>query len=219
MKTKQTTLGLLVIVAGIVIFLANINFGTTRSILADWWPLALIVTGIYLLWSNARSYVWPLVLMGSGGILLLKTLKIADVDFGTLIIPLILLLVGTSIIVSALRRQRQPTISNDDSMTAILGGTTSRNVSDNYEGAMVTAIMGGVELDISRATIKNEAILSVNIIMGGLELRVADDVQIINRTQSILGGVENKTAPTTQKNNPRLVIEGLILMGGIEIKR
>jgi len=221
MKAKQTTLGILVILAGAIVLFVNTNTGPARELAADWWPLTFIVAGLYMLWVNARNYVWPIILMLIGGVTLLRTLGIADVNLGTLIAPVILLGIGVSIIISARGSANQGHNSTtEDSVTAILGGSSSRNTSTAYTGGTVTALMGGAELDLSRATVKDHAVLRVNIVMGGLELRVADNVQIINRTQSILGGIEDKTIPVAaNKANPSLTIQGLVLMGGIEVKR
>lgn len=216
---KQTVLGLLIITAGVVALLANTNVGSTRAIVQDWWPLTVIVAGAYMLWVNARNYVWPLIVMGFGTVMLLNTLDVADVNVGALIFPALLVGVGLSIIYTAQSSQRKITeTKGSDSVTAIMGGSTSKNTSDDYTGGTVTAIMGGVEFDMSKAIIKKQAVLGVSIVMGGLELRVAEDVKIVNRTQSLLGGLEDKTS-TTAKTGPTLVIEGLVLMGGIEIKR
>jgi predicted membrane protein len=216
---KQTVLGLLIIAAGVAVLLSNNNVGATRAIIEAWWPSALLITGAYMLWVNVRSYVWPLIVMGTGLVLLLKTLNIADVNISGLIFPVILLGVGVSVIVSARGSKKHIVQTNsNDNVAAIIGGSSSKNTSNDYLGGTIMALMGGVELDLSKATIKKEAVITATVVMGGLELRVADNVKIINRTQSLLGGVEDKTSPTG-KTGPSLTIEGLVLMGGIEVKR
>ena len=79
--------------------------------------------------------------------------------------------------------------------------------------------MGGVELDLSRATIKKEASINVFVMMGGVEVRVPDNVIVKNRATLFLGGIEDNTRPEEGKNNPILYIDGSIVMGGVEIKR
>jgi hypothetical protein len=219
MNTRQTTLGISVIVAGIIVFLANINFGMARELVADLWPVILIVAGIFMLWGNPRNYVWPLVVSAIGVMLLFNTLGVADVNVGSLIFPVILLGIGVSIIRGANGHFKSIKTESSEDTSAFLGGSSARNTSDDYKGGAISALMGGIELDLSHATIKKEAVLHVSILMGGLELRVADDVIVVNRTQAILGGVENKTLPQKRENAPTLVIEGSIIMGGIEVKR
>lgn len=219
MKTKQTTLGLLIVTAGVLVFLANADVAGVRDWLADWWPLAIAIVGAYMLWVNPRNYVWSLIVMAVGVITLLKTLDVADLNVGMLILPAILVGVGLNMVVAANTSRQHIETKGEDKMLAVLGGSTARNNSSDYTGGSVAAVLGGAELDLSRATIKKEAVLSVSIVMGGLELRVSDNVRIVNRTQSILGGVEDKTRPTDAKANPTLIIEGMVLMGGVEVKR
>ena len=219
MNKRQVTLGTGIILAALIVFLANINFGVTRSLLDAWWPVVIIAAGAYTLWGNPRRYVWPLVVMAIGLMLLLSTLSIANVDIGTLIFPVILLGIGVSIIRGATGHYKTVKSHVTEDTSAFLGGSSARNTSDDYTGGSATAFMGGVELDLSRATIKKEAVLHVSILMGAVELRVADDVIVINRAQTILGGIENKTLPIKSPNAPKLILEGSIVMGAVEVKR
>lgn len=219
MKSKQSILGLLIIIAGVLVLLGNLNFGATRDIIEHWWPLAIVVAGLFMLWSNPRNYVWALIVMLIGAMTLFRALGIADFSISSLVFPLILVGLGLNIIVAANTSRRKAEFKNEDNIMAVLGGSSSRNTSDNYTGGSVSAFMGGAELDLSKAVIKDQAVLTVSLIMGGLEVRVPENVRVVNRTQSILGGIEDKTRPLESKSTPTLVIEGMVLMGGIEIKR
>lgn len=219
MKAKQATLGLLVIIAGVLILLSNINVTPVRDFVGDWWPLAIIIVGLYSLWGNPRQYVWPMIIIVAGLALLLNTLGVAHVSVGSLIIPLILFGVGINIMTNARARKFSTVSQSDEDITAILGGSSSKNTSDDYKGGVITAFMGGVELDLSKARINKDAVLRVSVVMGGIDLRVADNVVILNRTQSILGGVDIKGQPSPSKSAPTLTIEGQVVMGGVDVKR
>lgn len=219
MKTKQATLGALVIVAGIIVLLSNINVGPVRDFLNHWWPLAIIIAGLYMFWSNPRYYVWPLVIVIVGGSLLLNTLDVADIQLGTLIVPLILLAVGISILTNSRGKRHSDAETSEEDIVAILGGSSSKNTSDNYSGGAITAILGGVELDLSKAKIGKGAVLHVSVVMGGIDLRVPEDVIVLNRVQAILGGIDVKGQPAPSKTASTLTIEGQIIMGGVDIKR
>lgn len=219
MKAKQASLGLLVIVAGILILLSNINIVPVRDFVTSWWPLAIVIAGLYTLWGNPRRYVWPMIIIVVGLALLLNTTGVAHVSVGAIVVPLILFGVGVNILTNARGRKMKPATSSDEEIVAILGGSSTKNASDNYTGGVATAILGGVELDLSKARIEHEAVLRVSVVMGGIDLRVADDVVVVNRTQSILGGVDVKTQPSVSKGAPILVIEGQIIMGGVDVKR
>jgi len=219
MKAKQATLGLLVILAGALILLSNINIAPVREFVSDWWPLAIVIAGIYSLWGNPRQYVWPMIIIVVGAALLLNSLGVAHVSVGALIFPLILFGIGINILTNSRARRLTTGAKSDEEIVAILGGSSSKNTSDDYHGSVITAILGGVELDLSKVKIEKEAILRVSVVMGGIDLRVPDDVVVINRTQSILGGIDVKSQPVPTKSAPTLTIEGQIIMGGVDVKR
>ena len=67
----------------------------------------------------------------------------------------------------------------------------------------------------------DQAVIDVNVVCGGLEVRVPDNWTITNRAVTIFGGVEDKTAqsqlePTAK--SPHLVITGSVVFGGISLR-
>ena len=83
-------------------------------------------------------------------------------------------------------------------------------------GAQAQNIVG-VELDFRNATMEgNEAKIDVSALMGGIDIRVPGSWVVINRVSAILGGVDDNT--TSHDGNKRLVVEGTVLMGGLDIK-
>ena len=103
----------------------------------------------------------------------------------------------------------------DDS--AFLGGVTRKYSSANFRRGEAEAIMGGIDLDFRDATIEgDEARLDVTAIMGGVKVRVPRTWIVVNRVTPILGGVDDNT--DSVDGSKRLVIEGTVLMGGLEIK-
>lgn len=219
MKAKQATLGFLVILAGILILLSNINVVPVKDFVNAWWPLAIVIAGLYTLWGNPRQYIWPMVIIVVGLSLLLNTTGVAQVSVGAIVMPLILFGFGVSILTNSRSRRVTSVTKADEEIVAILGGSSSKNTSEHYKGSVITAMMGGVELDLSKVKIDKEAVLRVSVVMGGIDLRVPEDVVVINRTQAILGGIDVKSQPSSSKDMSTLVIEGQIIMGGIDVKR
>jgi predicted membrane protein len=100
--------------------------------------------------------------------------------------------------------------------TAILGGIERRINSSAFRNAEASAFMGGVKLDFRDAVMEgNEARLDVQAIMGGVEIHVPRTWTVVNRVNSVLGGVEDHSRSTD--SGKRLVIDGTVLMGGLEI--
>lgn len=218
---KKSIIGLLFIVLAGLILASNFGFKPADAILDNWWPIVIIILGLLMLTKNKASWVWSLLTIGIGATLLVENITGMDVNLSTFIVPVILLALGFSIILGN-DKKHLLNIKNDndvDDITAILSGSESVNTSKDYKGGVITAIMGGVELDLSKAVIDKAATLNVTAIMGGIELRVADDVIVKNKAMCLLGGIEDKTKPNANAKAPILYIDGTVIMGGIEIKR
>jgi hypothetical protein len=52
---------------------------------------------------------------------------------------------------------------------------------------------------------------------GGIEIKVPDEWEVVNRGNAFLGGFEDKTRPLPGANR-RLVVTGTAIMGGVEVK-
>ncbi len=215
---NRTLTGTALVLLGIVLLLANLNIWGMQGLLASWWPIIVIVTGLLLYLNDSRNYVWAFLVTGIGTVLLLKTLNIAQVDVGDLIVPGVIIAIGTSVLMRNRLRTAGVQSSNED-ITAVLSGVTHRNTSDDYRGCELTAVMGGVELDLSKATVAHEAVIDVFVLMGGLELRVPENVIVKSKAVCILGGVEDKTNPADAVKAPVIYLDGTVIMGGVEIKR
>jgi predicted membrane protein len=79
--------------------------------------------------------------------------------------------------------------------------------------------MGGVKLDLSNATMaRDTAVIDVFALMGGTEIFVPRDWDVTVRVVSLMGGCSDKRRPATGPATRHLVIRGMAVMGGVEIK-
>ncbi len=104
--------------------------------------------------------------------------------------------------------------------TSVFGNVKKVVVSKNFRGGEIVAIMGGAEVDLSKADIGGRVRLEATNIMGGTELIIPSDWDIQSNIVAVLGGVEDKRDPRFLRTEPGkiLVLEGVCLLGGIEIK-
>ena len=111
------------------------------------------------------------------------------------------------------RSNGEPTFSD----TAILGGVERHSSSQAFRSAEATAFMGGVELDFREAIMEgDEAKIDVTAIMGGVDIRVPRTWTVVNHVTPVMGGVNDHSHAID--SNKRIIIEGTVLMGGLEIK-
>ena len=96
-----------------------------------------------------------------------------------------------------------------------------RQVTGAFAGAEATAIMGGVELDLRYSAMDaDEVIIDTFALWGGIEIWVPMHWEIVSQGLPLMGAFEDKTHVTTHGGNrqPRLIVRGVAIMGGVEIK-
>jgi len=101
---------------------------------------------------------------------------------------------------------------------ALMGGLSRKSTTDDFRGGEFAAVMGGVEVDLRGASIQgDEARIEAFAFWGGIEIWVPPDWQVISKGIAFLGAFEDnsRSEPNASK---RLVVNGLALMGGVEIK-
>ena len=78
--------------------------------------------------------------------------------------------------------------------------------------------MGRCEIDLRTASIMTpfQPVLEVFAMWGGVEIKVPTDWTIVSQVDPIMGGYEDDTLPPREASK-RLVIRGLVIMGGIEV--
>ena len=222
--TPKLVVGLAIIVAGLVLTLDNLNLIEAHTIF-KLWPLVLVAMGIAKIrqeGSGGGMGGWFLVL--AGAFLLLFTF--ARGHLAEALAPMLVVGLGILIVIKALKQNRgvPPELARSDDFiqgTAIFGGFKRRVLTQAFKGGELTAIFGGYEVDLRGAALENgQARIDVFVLFGGGEIRVPDGWEIVNRATAIAGALNDSThhGPSSTESRPRLVITGLILFGGTEVK-
>lgn len=102
---------------------------------------------------------------------------------------------------------------------AMLSGHELRPVSRPFRGADLSAIMGGIKLDLTSARMEGDrAVIEVFAFWGGVEIYVPPDWTVTSEVTTLLAGFIDKRRPTTVVPTKHLVVKGMIVMAGVEIK-
>lgn len=225
MRSFNTRLifGLIVISLGVLFMLDNLGILDSGDVLR-WWPVALIAYGASRLFGvGSRTNLTTALLFITGGSwMLLHNLGFLRVGIGALW-PLMLVLVGFAMVSGAARRARGGPAPGDASATlnafAFWSGSERRIVSQDFHGGDVTAIMGGHQIDLRQARSPDgTAVIDLLVWMGGVDLTVPEDCRVALEAVAIMGGVQDQTRSTMVEKKQTLILRGLILMGGVEIK-
>jgi predicted membrane protein len=228
--TPQLVLGLLIIVVGVLFTLDNLYILPIGNILR-FWPLALMAIGLAKFFDSDHpaGFIAAALFFGIGSILLLQNLNVFHVRLWSLW-PIILVVIGGGMLWQAMTRDRDTTGNSDThiSVIALLGGVQRTFRQPEFRGGDLTAIMGGCEIDLRDTSIlEAEAVLEVFVMWGGIEVRIPDDWVVEMHGLPLLGGfgdstrtrhLGDATRSTTGALRKRLIIKGLVIMGGVEIK-
>jgi predicted membrane protein len=174
---------------GIGVFITLEHMGLFYFRVHDWWPLFLIGAGVLVLTKGSRQNDFH------------RRIK---QRFDT---------TGPESIVE----ESNPSSMSYMNVVSVMSGNVRRNDTQDFRGAELTAVMGGMEIDLRNASMTSEAIINVFAIWGGIVIRVPADWTVVSSAIPILGGAVDKTIPpiTTGK---RLILDGYVVMGGVEIK-
>jgi predicted membrane protein len=224
--SPQVVLGLIVLTIGVLLTLHNFYYIDAHEYLR-YWPLLLVIYGLAKMLQPAGSSgrVSGLVFFLVGALLFLDKLDVIYVRIWQLW-PIILIVIGGGLLWRASARSRDMvafgTKGVDDASAfiksfALLGGIKQSNSSQEFRGGELSAIMGGCEVDLTRASIKDgEAVIDVFAFWGGIEMKVPMDWSVVINGVPLLGGFDDKTSQPKDASK-RLVIKGFVVMGGIEV--
>jgi len=218
--------GLILIILGIIFLIDNynlINFNIPSFVFQ--WESILIIIGIVLLFSSRNRI--------AGSILIVIGLLGFFPDFW----PIVLVIIGVYFILKSKPREKTESNRNKNKPfneggtdlsedyideVAVFGSGIKNIISDNFKGGRITAIFGGSEINLNRSKLaKGENTLEIIALFGSTTLIVPQEWKINIKLIPIFGGFSDKRMKNTNlvyQNDSQLIIRGLVLFGGGEIK-
>ncbi|MCP5108860.1 MAG: cell wall-active antibiotics response protein [bacterium] len=235
--------GLLIIAAGGIMLLNNLDMGFDIRIW-DYWPILLILIGFGKIVHSPRStrhIIWGLFFIGIGTLFQLNNLGIIQFWFDDLW-PILIIMAGIAIIAGrrfgrswccsngddtytwkthAKHRcfsDKKETIGSDRiNISTIMGGGEYKISNKQFKGGSVSAVMGGVELDFrDTEPAEDEVVIKADVVMGSIEMRIPHEWELVIHGDPVLASIEDKTAHPKEPLK-RLVIKGSAVLGSIEV--
>jgi predicted membrane protein len=226
-------IGAIFLVAGILFLLSNfdlVEFSIPRVIFS--WQVILIIIGALVIINSNDVAGYIMITIGTV-FLLAKFYEFNAWDLW----PVILIVLGIYLVSNFRKQPRSHHSKNfseqfrgkgvelsEDIMdeVAIFGGGKKFITSKNFQGGRATAIFGGLELDLYEAQLApGDQTIDVLAVFGGVSIHVPRDWKIIMKLTPIFGGFsdERRRSPELESSsNKVLIIKGLVLFGGGEIK-
>lgn len=210
--------GLMVITLGGVLLANNlgvINFNDWNKFWGVFWGGLFLVAGLTALFSRG-AWIWGVLLTAVGVSIGLSAFDIVDINIWKVLWPAILIGIGLSILFKFNPSKSKKSGDKSREKIAIFYGEESRPKGD-YDGGSLSAVFGGVELDLRQAKVKDGAVIDVFTFCGGIDITMPNDVIVQNEVRGFLGGSEDKTVPDA-KAKKKVIVRGECVLGGLEIK-
>lgn len=224
MKNKENVVwGILLVVLGCIFGLNALGLAKINIFFEGWWTLFLIVPAIMGLIKDSEK-TGDIILLLVGIFLLLVTRDIIDFEiFWKLLFPVMLVIIGVSCIFKGFtgkdikEKFNQVKLNNEEILhvDAVFCGNNTQ-VENNFSGAEINAIFGGLDLGLNKIDLENDAVISATAIFGGIKLYLPEDVNVVVNSTNIFGGVTNKHLGNS-KASKTIYISATCLFGGIEL--
>jgi len=218
--------GLFLLALGVVLLLDQQGVVSAHRVFQYFWPALLIFFGLEnLTCRSGSSKILGGAMLVIGVLMILGNLGYIPFHIGFATIwPLLLIVVGLVLLAKRIVGKRIIGIGmyTRDSLGGAFSGVKQRILTKNFKGGKIVAALGGFELDMRQAGIEGDsAVIQVTAFMGGGSIRVPENWTVDFQGTPFLGGLVDEREhlpPVDSEPAKRLIIRGLVCMGGVVIK-
>lgn len=216
-------LGLTVVTIGVLFLLDAGGVLNADRAIGHWWPVVIVAGGVFTLVERPPAVVRGTILTGIGLVLLLFTTDLLHKSAWNYVWPVAVLVAGLVIVLRWHGRAVVRGASKEDVVrsTAVFGGPNLICTSRRFAGAWLTAVFGGITLDLRDALPAAEgASVNATVAFGGIDILVPKGWRISVRSTPIFGGLDDKTdhSEPPAPDAPVLYVDALTMFGGVAIK-
>jgi predicted membrane protein len=226
---NRTLIGVIMVLAGLFLVIRNTGFFPEfiDNVIFSW-PMLLLAIGLVMTLGSSEKTAGYIV-MAVGGFFMIPLIFRETFHMYNMFWPSIFIIVGIIFIVSRRGSWNRTNLNSkgiigDDYIdyVNVFSGGERQIVSKNFKGGRITAVFGGIELDLTKAVLaQGISELEIACVFGGATLIVPDDWHITIEVTPVLGGFSDsrKLSPgRTVDPLKHLVIRGAVVFGGGEIK-
>ena len=224
-KFENILWGIAFIVVGLILAGNAIGITNIDIFFDGWWTLFIIVPCFIGLFndSDKTGNVIGLVI---GGALLLACQGLLNFEMvWKLVVPVALVIIGVSIIFKdSIHGKINSEISKINksqkdipSYCATFSEQNAKFENEEFRGADLTAVFGGVKCDLRQAIINSDTVIKAESIFGGVEIYVPSNVKVKIKSTPIFGGVTDKSVHN-QESEHTIYINSTCIFGGVDIK-
>lgn len=217
--------GFVLIFIGIILALNTLEITNINLFFDGWWTLFIIIPSLIGLF-NDKDKTGNIIGIIIGVLLLLACQKLIDFELILkLMLPIILIMIGISFIFkdilnSSVKKQIKKLNNNQNEQhhCATFGGVDANYSNEEFKGCDLTAVFGGIKCDLTDAIIKEDVVINVTTIFGGIDIKVPENINVKVSSTPIFGGVDNKIKNKKEDNTKTIYINATCIFGGVDIK-
>lgn len=219
MRPMRVWIGGTLVALGVLWLLDAADVLAAGSLIERWWPVAILALAVLAAVAERRVSIGPAVLALIGAILLVDQLALVDAD--AIVWPTVAVIVGVWLVFDLGRRRgRELQAADRQDVFALLGGSQTKNRSQHFEHANVSAVLGGATLDLREAHPEPGARVDALALFGGVDVIVPKGWRVALGGLPIFGGYEDKTAGNGElpPDAPVLEVSATAIFGGVDVK-
>jgi hypothetical protein len=208
--------GVFITAVGILLTLDNLGMVDAHLYLA-WWPLLLIAIGVVKIMGDGSRILGVALIIAGGWLTAYNLGYVRFTIFDAW--PLILIAVGVGFVARAVGWKPELPASLGSSTTwGVLSERKVRETSSEFAGRRYVAFLGSCEIDLTDANITSSpAVIETIAVMGGVEVLVPYEWEIVGEVVPVMGGFEVKVRPSASTGK-QLIVRGAAVMGGVNVK-
>lgn len=225
-KSNSIILGILLIAVGGLLALNALGITEIDIFFDGWWTLFIIVPCAVSLFTKHEKAdnIFGILL---GVFLLLCCQDVIEFSvLWKLFVPAVIVFIGLKMLFSGVSsgnkaneilKKLKEKSENLKTSYATFGGCDINYDGEIFEGTELNAIFGGIKCDLRNAVIENDCAIKIYAVFGGVDVLVPEGVNVKIASNSLFGGVSNKTS-SHAKEAPTVYINATCLFGGADIK-
>ncbi len=225
--SNRVIIGVILVLAGLFLVIRNTGFFPEfiDNVIFSW-PMLLVAIGLVMT-LTASEKTAGVIVMAVGGFFMIPLIFRETFHMYNMFWPSIFIIIGVIFIVSKRRGWNAVTSKGslgDDYIdyVNVFSGGERQIVSQNFRGGKVSAVFGGIELDLTKAKLApGTSELEIACVFGGATIIVPDDWHVTIEVTPVLGGFTDsrKLIPgRTIDPSKHLIIKGAVVLGGGEVK-
>jgi len=225
--SNRAIIGVILVFAGFFLVIRNTGiFPDFIDNVIFSWPMLLVVIGLIMTMGSGEKTA-GIIVLAVGGFFMIPLIFRETFHMYNMFWPSIFIIIGVIFIVTQRRGFHSVSsrgIAGDDYVdyVNVFSGGERQIISQNFKGGKITAIFGGIELDLTKAALApGFSELEIACIFGGATLIVPDDWYITIEVTPILGGFSDsrKLVPGRSVDSTKhLIVKGAVIFGGGEVK-